>query len=635
MRARRLQRYQRKHGAQPNLERLEDRTAPALLGQQLFPADNPWNQRITDAPVAANSDAIMARITNNGASNNRIHPDFSQNFEDHRDLYGIPFNVVHGNSTTKVTVVIDAYPEESDPGGVPIPANAVIEGDWQDGPRAGLNNRGDSHLLIWDVDNNIAYELFRASRPSENGDNNWHADQQTIWDMKTNAFRTLGWTSADAAGTSLLAGLVRPDEALPVDQGGQGVITHAIRFTLQNSIILDQFLYPASHTANPGNDSIADQPPMGARFRLKAGVDISHLNPQARIVAQAMKDYGMILADNGSNFFFQGASYSVDANNQIVSTWDDDDVQDTTHGLKSLRYADFEVVDLTPRVTDLSVHSGTGGTQVTVIGQNFSGGGGQLDVWFGDTEATGVTYIDDGHVEVIAPAGMNTVNVRVQIGTLTDHEDNYTGAIFGYGISAVTTNAQFSYVSGSGNIAPSVALPASASPAPISGTTATLSVLGADDGGEAGLIYDWSVLSKPTAALDPTFSFDGTNAAKTAVATFAQAGSYSFRVTLRDAEGLAAVSEVTVHVAQTVSSIWVTGPKRVRVGNRARFQAYAFDQFGDLLTAAPIFTWSETGPGKISKNGRYSAAQQPGGPYTIAARFGAVKGTTSVRVVRR
>src|SRR5206468_5295184 len=135
-------------------------------------------------------------------------------------------------------------------------------------------------------------------------------------------------------------------------------INHAIRFTLQNNIIRDQFLYPASHTADPGNNNAAVQPPMGARFRLKAGVDISQLNPESRVIAQAMKDYGMIVADNGSNFFFTGASYAVDASNGQTLTWNDNDIQDTLHGLKSLHFADFEVVDLTPAVTDLSAHSG-------------------------------------------------------------------------------------------------------------------------------------------------------------------------------------------------------------------------------------------------------------------------------------
>ena len=123
----------------------------------------------------------------------------------------------------------------------------------------GLANRGDSHLIVWDEDNNIAYEFYQASRPSENSDGHWHAAQETVWNMNTNTFRTLGWTSADAAGLAILPGLVRPDEALPVSQGGQGAIDHAIRFTLQNNIILNQFIYPASHVANPGNTNTADQ----------------------------------------------------------------------------------------------------------------------------------------------------------------------------------------------------------------------------------------------------------------------------------------------------------------------------------------------------------------------------------------
>src|SRR5262249_15552145 len=152
--------------------------------------------------------------------------------------------------------------------------------------------------------------------------------------------------------------LLRPDEALPVSQGGQGVINHAVRVTLQNNIILDQFLYPASHIANSGNNA-AVQPPMGARLRLKASVDVSTLNPESQIIARAMQNYGLIVADNGSNFFATGASYSVDASNQFAMTWNDNDIQDSVHGLKSLTYSEFEVVDLTPVVTGLSTSSGT------------------------------------------------------------------------------------------------------------------------------------------------------------------------------------------------------------------------------------------------------------------------------------
>ncbi len=429
----------------PRFDELEDRTVPTLVGQQLFPADNPWNQRIASAPVAANSTAIINNIVTR-YSNGRLHPDFGQDSRTGADLYGIPYNIVHGNSTPLTTVILDDYADESDPIAVPIPLNAVIEGDFQNGPRFGVDERGDSHLLIYDVDNNIAYELYRASRPTENTDGRWHADQQSVWNMNANSFRTLGWTSADAAGLPILPGLVRPDEALPVSQGGQGVINHAVRFTLQNAIILDQFIYPASHTANPGNNTPANQPPMGARFRLKAGIDITQLNPQSRIVAQAMKDYGMILADNGSNFFFSGASYAVDASNQFTVTWNDDDIQDSTRGLKSLRFADFEVVDLTPIVTDLSVHSGPAGTSVTIVGQNFSGAAGRLQVKFGAVAATSVTIVDDTHVIAVAPAGNGIVDVRVQSGVTTSpNSDNVNNTIFGYGISAVSVNDRFTY----------------------------------------------------------------------------------------------------------------------------------------------------------------------------------------------
>ena len=285
----------------------------ALLGTNLFPADNPWNQNISQAPVATNSAAIMSSIIAT-YGNGRFHPDFGQDYQTaDTDLYGIPYNVVHGNTTARVHVVIDAYPDQSDLLDAPIPANAVIEGDMQTGPTVGVDNRGDSHLLVWDEDNNVAYEFYRASRPSENTDGQWHADQESVWDMKTNTFRTLGWTSADAAGLPILPGLARPDEALPASQGGQGIIRHALRFTLPNAVILNQYLYPGSHTANPGNTNRSIQPPMGARFRLKASVDISSLNPQSKVVAQALKDYGLIVADNGSAFFMTGASYSVDS----------------------------------------------------------------------------------------------------------------------------------------------------------------------------------------------------------------------------------------------------------------------------------------------------------------------------------
>ena len=626
----------RPHRTRLAMELLEDRMAPALLGNQLYPSDHPWNQRITDAPVASNSAAIMNDIIAD-FGNGRLHPDFGQRYGDNSDLYGIPVNVVHGDTAGTVNFVIDAYPDESDLIPVPMPSSVVIEGDFQNGPRFGLNARGDSHLLIYDVDNNIAYELYRASRPNENGDNRWHADGETVWDMNTNNFRTLGWTSADAAGLSILAGLVRPDEGLPVSQGGQGVINHAIRFTLQNSVILDQYLYPASHTANPGNTNPSIQPPMGARFRLKAGVDISTLNPQSRIIAQAMKDYGMIVADNGSNFFFSGASASVDDSNNVTLTWDDDDIQDTLHGLKSLHFADFEVVDLTPRVTGLSVHNGNSGTSVTVIGQNFSGAAGNLQVLFGNAAATGITVIDDSHVQVTVPAGSGTVDVRVQSGVTTGpNPDNVNNTIFGYGISAVSAADRFAYGdTPPSNQAPTITSAASANPSTVSGKTTSLSVLGADDLGEANLTYTWAVVAKPSGAADPSFSGNGSNAAKNVTATFAKAGAYQFQVTLRDSEGLSVSSSVSVTVVQSLTSIAITPSIIKLVVNRTvQFIATANDQFGERLVVQPTFFWSRIGKGTIRQNGRYTAPAKPGGPYTILASAGGVSGIAKVTVVK-
>src|SRR5262249_44171728 len=161
---------------------------------------------------------------------------------------------------------------------------------------------------------------------------------------------------------------------------------------------------------------------------------------------QAMKDYGMIVADNGSNFFFSGASYAVDGGNAENLTWDDNDIQDTANGLKSLHFSDFEVVDLTPVVTGLSAQGGPAGTAVTVVGQNFSGAAGQLQVFFGGVPATSVTLVDDNHVVAVAPPGSGTVDVRVQSGVSTDPDsENIENTVFGYGTSAVTAADRFTY----------------------------------------------------------------------------------------------------------------------------------------------------------------------------------------------
>jgi hypothetical protein len=457
----------------PQLEELEDRTVPTLLGKQLFPSDYPWNQKITNAPVAS----ISAAVINHIGGTTPFHPDFGQDPLNGNPMYGIPYNVVHGTQA-KINVIIDAYPGESDVVAAPIPANAVIEGDFGNGPNHTTGyvtgGRGDSHMIVWDQDNNIAYEFYHATRPGEfnaftgkTDATHWHADQETVWDMKTDTFRTLGITSVDAAGLSVLAGLTRPDEGLTIAQGGQGVITHALRFTLDNSIILNQYIYPGSHKTdnppnNPTNTDPSRDPPMGARFRLKASVDISQMNPEAKIIAQAMKDYGLILADNGSNMYVSGAAYSVNASNNFALTWDDNDIQDSVHGLKSLTASDFEMVDLTPQVSSVNASSGAAGTTVTITGKNFSGAAGRLQVLFGNNNATSVTFLSDTQITAVVPAGSGTVDVRV-ISGITGAAANDTnsntgnganvegsaapggGPIFGYGISAISAADQFTY----------------------------------------------------------------------------------------------------------------------------------------------------------------------------------------------
>ncbi len=444
----------------------------ALLGQQLYPSDYPWNQNISQAPVAANSAAIIAHI----GTTVTIHPDWGDDnpANGSSPLYGIPYNVVHGNSTAKINVIIDNYPDESDIVGVPIPANAPIEGDFQNGPNPNgggynKNQRGDSHLIVWDEDNNIGYELFGVTRPADttlfpdtdgdelpHTDGKWHAAQETVWNFNTNSFRTLGATSADAAGLSILAGLARPDEGLTVAQGGQGAINHALRFTLPAADINPQYIYPASHMVSPSQG--ANNLPMGGRLRLKntpaVNTLISNMPPESQILARAMQQYGLILADIGSSMYVTGASASENASNSNNLFWDLDDVL-ASNGIRVINAGDFEVVSLRPVVTGLSSTNGPPGSALMVNGQNFSGAAGLLSVLFGGTAAGSVNVLSDTQVSVTVPTGSGTVDVKVQSGTnemdnISDNPNaNVNAPIFGYGISAITAADRFTFAVGS------------------------------------------------------------------------------------------------------------------------------------------------------------------------------------------
>lgn len=366
------------------LEELEPRCVMSLMGNTLFPADNPWNQRIDDAPIAANSSALVNSI---GATFS-LHPDFGTMWDG--GLNGIPYNVVSG-SQPKIQVIIDAYADESDIVAVPIPTGAVIEGD----PKSSADNQGDRHLIIYDKDNNIAYELFNTRKPHETSDGKWHADSMAVWRMNENHFRPAGWTSADAAGLPILPGLVRPDEVFD-----QKVITHALRFTVERT--RREYVFPGSHYASSSTDITL--PRMGERFRLKETFDISGFSPANQVILQALKDYGMIVADNGGPWFLSG---------EPSSRWNDDDL----HALKLLKGSDFEAVDLTPKVTAVASYGipSTGGV-VTITGQNYSGGAGQIQVSFGSAIGTELAVVSDNEIRVMAPPtpGATSVVVTVQ-----------------------------------------------------------------------------------------------------------------------------------------------------------------------------------------------------------------------------
>ncbi len=559
------------------LEQLEDRVVPTLLGQQLFPSDYPWNQNIANAPVASNSATVISHI----GSSIKIHPDWGEDSTANGSspLYGIPFNVVHGNTTAKVNVIIDNYPGESDIVPVPIPANAVIEGDYQNGPNpngGGYNTgqRGDSHLLVWDEDNNVAYELYGVTRPSDptlfpntsgvelaHTDGQWHAAQESVWNMNADSFRSLGYTSADAAGLSIQAGLARPDEGLPTTAGGQGAINHALRFTLPSGDVNPQYIYPASHVVNTSSGS--SNLPFGARLRLmnNSSVNslISSMGPQAQVIAHAMQQYGLVLADIGSAMYVTGTSASEDANNKINYTWNMSDVL----GLSALTASDFQVVNLAPVVTGLSASSGTAGSTVTITGQNFSGSAGHLSVLFGGVAASSVTYVDDSHITAVVPNGSGTVHVQVQSGVNeTDPNnpaDNVNNPIFGYGISATSSADQFTYgstqtISGTNSTASFATLSVA------SGNTDALTIVVKDTSGNA-------VTGLASSAF--TFSLSGGTSAGTfgPVSATATPGTYTTAFTGTTA-GTASTLTITVNgvTLSTKPSVSVT-PGAVNAAN--------------------------------------------------------------------
>lgn len=274
---------------------------PEIGGCSVFPADNPWNQDVSALPVHPNSARYVAYVNAQGGT--RMHPDFGSNPD-----YGIPFLVVP-ETEPLVPVTYDAYGDQSDPGPFPIPRSAPVEGG------------SDDHVLVVRSGTCELFELF-AARTSAGG---WTAASGARWDLSSNALRPLGWTSADAAGLPILPGLARYDEV------AAGRIEHALRFTVSRT--QRAYVLPATHVASSITNP--DAPPMGLRFRLRADFDRSRYTGASRVILDALATYGMIVADNGSNWYVSGAS---------DPRWDDDDLNQ----LKGVPGTAFEVVDTGP-----------------------------------------------------------------------------------------------------------------------------------------------------------------------------------------------------------------------------------------------------------------------------------------------
>ena len=290
----------------------------SLNGFVPFPADNAWNQNVSAAPADPNSAAIINFI----GAGIPVHPDFGAGLYNGQSM-GIPYLVV-GSPQGPVDINFTAYGGESDPGPMPIPLTAPIEG-------YPIPGNGDRHVLILDNNNCWLYELY-SSFPAGTG---WNAGSAAVWDLTANENRPNTWTSADAAGLPIFPGLTRYDEV------ASGQINHALRFTLQSSRAA--FVPPASHWAANSTNALAA--PMGMRLRLKSSFDISSFSSANQVILKALKQYGMIMADNGSSMYISGAP---------DGRWDNSDL----HQLSSVTASDFEVILMNPIYTASNLPQG-------------------------------------------------------------------------------------------------------------------------------------------------------------------------------------------------------------------------------------------------------------------------------------
>jgi hypothetical protein len=346
----------------------------SLGGFVPFPADSLWNTDISSTPVDPNSAAVINFI---GASTS-MHADFGAG-QYLGSTIGIPYLVVGGQQPS-VAINFTAYGSESDPGPMPVPVTAPIEGY----PNPGT---GDRHVLVLDNSNCFLYELSSSYVSG----NSWSAGSGAVWDLLSNEQRPYTWTSADAAGLPIFPGLVRYDEV------AAGKISHALRFTLQNSRAA--FIPPASHWA--ANSSNSNAAPMGMRMRLKASFDVSGYSTANQVILNALKKYGMIMADNGSNLYLSGAP---------DDRWDNTDL----HVLGQVSASDFEVLQMTPLYTQNIVPNGAAPqiTSFTATASSISAGAQVTLSWVVSAASYVLVSPDAGAVRsasvTVAPAQSTT-----------------------------------------------------------------------------------------------------------------------------------------------------------------------------------------------------------------------------------
>ncbi len=344
--------YSTAHGAAAALE-LPASAPPSLFGCTMFPANNIWNVPVDTLPVDTHSNAWISSI---GAGTG-LHMDFGSGTWDGGPI-GIPYNAA--DAATPKYAVDFYYGDESDPGPYSIPASPLIE------------YSGDHHLLVVDQSTCRLYEMYDVTH---NTNGSWSGGSGAVWDLGSNALRPNGWTSADAAGLPILPGLVRYDEV------AAGEIDHAIRFTADST---NSYIWPARHLTSGTPGVLTSTPPMGARFRLKASFNISGYPADMQVILRAMKKYGIILADNGSDWFISGAP---------DPRWDND----MLHLLDGITGSNFEAVNASG--LQVSVDSGATNVSITISG-NAGIGAAAVTYTGGSTTADG-----GGHYSITVPSG--------------------------------------------------------------------------------------------------------------------------------------------------------------------------------------------------------------------------------------